>query len=67
MARSRNIKPGFFSNDELVELPFEARLLFIGLWTIPGRNPESGIHDQCDRVRQHESAQDHQKQRLISQ
>lgn len=37
MARSRNIKPGFFSNDDLVELPFEARLLFIGLWTIADR------------------------------
>lgn len=37
MARARNIKPGFFSNDELVELPFETRLLFIGLWTIADR------------------------------
>lgn len=37
MARARNIKPGFFSNDELVELPFEGRLLFIGLWTIADR------------------------------
>jgi hypothetical protein len=37
MARARNIKPGFFSNDDLVELPFEARLLFIGLWTIADR------------------------------
>jgi hypothetical protein len=34
MARSRNIKPGFFTNDKLVELPFETRLLFIGLWTL---------------------------------
>lgn len=34
MARARNIKPGFFRNAELVELSFEARLLFIGLWTI---------------------------------
>ena len=33
MARARNIKPGFFTNEDLVELPFEARLLFIGLWT----------------------------------
>ena len=33
MSRARNIKPGFFSNDVLVELPFEYRLLFIGLWT----------------------------------
>lgn len=38
MARARNIKPGFFSNDDLVELPFEARLLFIGLWTIADRS-----------------------------
>ncbi|GAB2912218.1 conserved phage C-terminal domain-containing protein [Paralcaligenes ginsengisoli] len=38
MARSRNIKPGFFTNDELVELPFEYRLLFIGLWTIADRD-----------------------------
>lgn len=32
--RARNIKPGFFSNDLLVELPFEIRLLFVGLWTV---------------------------------
>ncbi|MBD8632766.1 hypothetical protein IFT74_15485 [Oxalobacteraceae sp. CFBP 8755] len=37
MARARNIKPGFFTNDELVELPFSTRLLFIGLWTIADR------------------------------
>ena len=38
MARARNIKPGFFTNDELVELPFEVRLLFIGLWTVADRD-----------------------------
>jgi len=37
MARARNINPGFFRNADLVELPFEARLLFIGLWTIADR------------------------------
>lgn len=37
MARSRNIKPGFFQNEELVELPFHTRLLFIGLWTLCDR------------------------------
>lgn len=37
MARARNIKPGFFTNDSLVELSFEVRLLFIGLWTIADR------------------------------
>jgi hypothetical protein len=33
MSRSRNIKPGFFRNEVLVELPFEYRLLYIGTWT----------------------------------
>lgn len=37
MSRSRNIKPGFFKNEVLVELPFECRLLFIGLWTMADR------------------------------
>lgn len=34
MPRARNLKPGFFKNEELVELPFEDRLLFAGLWTL---------------------------------
>lgn len=34
MPRARNVKPAFFKNEELVELPFEDRLLFIGLWTL---------------------------------
>lgn len=42
MARSRNIKPGFFVNEELVELPFETRLLFIGLWTLADRRGRLG-------------------------
>ena len=37
MARARNIKPSFFINEELVELSFATRLLFIGLWTIADR------------------------------
>jgi hypothetical protein len=37
MARARNIKPGFFHNADLVELPVETRLLFIGLWTLADR------------------------------
>ena len=32
MSRSRNIKPGFFKNELLVEHPPMVRLLFIGLW-----------------------------------
>jgi len=34
MARTRSIKPSFFTNDVLAELPPLTRLLFIGLWTL---------------------------------
>lgn len=34
MARARNIKPSFFQNEALGELPPLARLAFIGMWTI---------------------------------
>lgn len=37
MARSRNIKPGFFKNEKLAELPHAVRLLFAGLWTLADR------------------------------
>lgn len=35
--RTRQIRPGFFCNEDLGELPAEARLLFIGLWCIADR------------------------------
>ena len=35
--RSRNIKPGFFANDELAELGPYAQLLFVGLWCLADR------------------------------
>lgn len=34
MARARNIKPAFFTNDDLAELSALERLAFIGLWTV---------------------------------
>lgn len=34
MARARNIKPAFFTNDDLAEVDPLGRILFIGLWTI---------------------------------
>lgn len=37
MARSRNIKPGFFSSEELGRCPIPARLLFASLWTLADR------------------------------
>jgi hypothetical protein len=49
MARARNVKPGFFINPELVELPFEFRLLFIGLWTLADR--EGRLEDRPKRIK----------------
>src|SRR6185369_15339032 len=47
MARARNIKPGFFLNEDLVNLPFSTRLLFVGLWTIADREGRL-----CDKPKQ---------------
>lgn len=49
MARARNIKPGFFANEDLVELPFAVRLLFIGLWTLADR--EGRLEDRPKRIK----------------
>jgi len=49
MARSRNIKPGFFTNDQLAELPALTRLLFIGLWTLVDR--DGRIEDRPKKIR----------------
>ena len=49
MARSRNIKPGFFTNEELVELDFATRLLFAGLWTQADR--EGRMQDRPKRLK----------------
>jgi hypothetical protein len=47
--RARNIKPGFFSNDALGELPPMARILFIGLWCQADR--EGRLEDRPKRIR----------------
>lgn len=49
MARSRNIKPGFFMNDKLAEIDPLGRLLFIGLWTIADR--EGRLEDRPLRIK----------------
>lgn len=38
MPRARNIKYGFFQNEDLTEIDFAGRLLFIGLWTLADRD-----------------------------
>lgn len=49
MSRSRNIKPGFFKNEELSELPFEYRILFQGLWCEADR--EGRLEDRPKRLK----------------
>ena len=49
MARSRNIKPGFFLNEELAEIEPLGRLLFAGLWTIADK--EGRIEDRPKRIK----------------
>lgn len=49
MARSRNIKPGFFTNDELAECNPYARLLFAGLWTIADK--EGRLDDRPKKIK----------------
>lgn len=49
MARSRNIKPGFFKNETLAECQPLARLLFAGLWCLADR--EGRLEDRPKRIR----------------
>lgn len=49
MARARNIKPGFFLNDELAEIEVIGRLLFAGLWTIADR--EGRLEDRPKKIK----------------
>lgn len=47
--RARNIKPGFFQNEDLVECSFGARLLFIGLWCLADR--EGRLEDRPKKIK----------------
>lgn len=49
MARIRTIKPDFFKNEELADLPAMIRLLFIGLWTQSDR--EGRLLDRPKRIK----------------
>lgn len=49
MARTRSIKPGFFDNDILGDLPPLTRLLFIGLWCIADR--EGRLEDRPRKIK----------------
>ena len=47
--RSRTIKPSFFLSEDLASLPFEARLIFAGLWTLADR--EGRLEDKPAQIK----------------
>jgi len=47
--RARNIKPGFFKNEDLAECSMAARLLFAGLWCMADR--EGRLEDRPKRIK----------------
>jgi hypothetical protein len=49
--RSRNIKPGFFANEQLAECEPLARLCFIGLWTIADK--EGYLEERPRKIKAH--------------
>jgi hypothetical protein len=49
VARTRILKPGFFKNEHLADLPFETRLCFAGLWTLADR--EGRLEDRPKRIK----------------
>lgn len=49
MARARNIKYGFFQNEDLPEIEPLGRLLFIGLWCLADR--EGRLEDRPKRIK----------------
>ena len=49
MARARNLKPGFFANEDLAECSFAARLCFAGLWTLGDK--EGRLEDRPKRIK----------------
>lgn len=49
MARARNIKPGFFKNEDLAECSPWARLCFAGLWVLADR--DGRLEDRPKRIK----------------
>ena len=47
--RTRLLRPGFFTNEQLARLPVRARLLFAGLWCLADR--EGRLEDRPERIR----------------
>lgn len=49
MARIRTIKPEFWTDEKIVQLPFEARLTFVGLWNFA--DDDGRIREEPERLK----------------
>lgn len=49
MARIRTVKPEFWTDEKIVQLPYEARLLFIGIWNFA--DDHGYLWDEPERIR----------------
>lgn len=49
MSRIRSLHPGYWTNEDLVQLPFEARLCFQGLWSFADR--EGRLEDRPAKLK----------------
>ncbi|WP_206408807.1 DnaT-like ssDNA-binding domain-containing protein [Ectopseudomonas oleovorans] len=49
MARIRTIKPEFWTDEKIVQLPYEARLLFIGLWNFA--DDDGRLFEEPERIK----------------
>jgi hypothetical protein len=49
MARIRTIKPSFYKNEQLADLPMSARILFTGLWCLSDR--DGRLEDRPKRIK----------------
>lgn len=49
MARIRSLKPDFFKDEDIAELPYEARLFYAGLWCYADK--EGRLRDRPERLK----------------
>lgn len=49
MARIRTVKPEYWTDEVIVQLPFQARLLFIGIWNFA--DDHGAVEENPDRLR----------------
>lgn len=63
MARIRTVKPEFWTDEKIIQLPYEARLLFIGMWNFA--DDDGCLVDEPDRIKMQVLPADHTNAALL--